>query len=386
MHAFAGIILPSETKLALGLAPAAGAALLPGSLIWAVAILVFGLLLMVCVVVLLKREAEPTAGWEGELASRAGRGRQLQHMGRLLRAIRNINGVIVTERDGERLLERACESLTATRGYRMTWIGLVEEGSKQVRPVSQAGFEKGYLEQIEITWDDSPTGRGPTGRAIRTGEPAVMRDIESAPEYRPWREQALKRGYRSSAALPLRFGGSVLGALNVYSEMPEAFDIEEVGILQEVADHLAYALGSIRLEEELAEARREVAFWHRIRSAFGRAPLGVMVTDEKGNITEANERMVEMLAGYDSAQELADRAAAPGLSIFQEDEPRRCLSTLLEEGRPVHFKCSVAVDGRPRLLRCRGLPVTGEGEELTETLWLVEQLEAGLEPQNGPRD
>jgi putative methionine-R-sulfoxide reductase with GAF domain len=241
------MLLPASYILAAQASTSGAAALLPPfveiggmsvSLIWAVAILAFGVLLMACVLLLLNREPEPPS-WDTPEGTKGTPGQHLRHLTRLLRSIRAMNGLIVAEREGGPLAEKACQLLTVSRGYRMAWIGLVHEGDKQVHPVAQAGFENGYLDRIVITWDDLPTGQGPTGQAIKSGEPAVMRDIETAPEYRPWREEALKRGYRSSAAIPLRFKGQVLGALSVYAEQPEAFGIEEVGVLQEVADHLA---------------------------------------------------------------------------------------------------------------------------------------------------
>ncbi len=362
---------------ALALDGASTLAGVPASLIWAIAILTFGILLMVCVLLLLKRESEPVLPW-GQGAG-ADRGRHLQHLNRLLRAIRAINSLILAERDGSKLLEKACRSLTTTRGYRMAWIGLIEEGTKRVDPVTQAGFENGYLEQITVTWDDAPTGQGPTGRALKTGEPSVMRDIQSAVEFEPWREQALERGYRSSAALPLRFEGNVLGALNVYSEMPDAFDIEEVGLLQEVADHLAYALGSIRLEAELAEARRETEQWRHIGSALERASVGIIVTDGEGIITGINRRMMGFLNGYETPEEVINRVRMATLDIFSEAAARACLDELLARGRPVRFECHPpGADGRPRTLSCRGLPLLGEGAGPKEAVWMVE--EAGHRP------
>jgi hypothetical protein len=121
----------------------------------------------------------------------------------------------------------------------MAWIGLIEEGSFEVKPVAQAGFEKGYFQSIKVRYDDSPLGRGPTGTAIRTGKPVIQNHIDSDPQYAPWREEALKRGYKSSAAFPLIVDNRVLGALNVYSERPEAFGLEGIQTLQAYADHVA---------------------------------------------------------------------------------------------------------------------------------------------------
>lgn len=373
LHSLHATAAGVATPTLLAVAPLAA---LPITLIWAAAILFFGVLLMVCVLLLLKREGTPFYPLEGGPALRTKRGQYLQHLSRLLRSIRTINSLILTERDRPQLLEKACLSLTTTRGYRMAWIGLVEEGSKRVQPVAQAGFGNGYLEQVQVTWDDTPTGQGPTGRAIKTGAPAVMRDIETAPDYAPWRQQALERGYRSSAAVPLRFRGRVLGTLNVYADIPDAFDIEEVGLLQEVADHLAYALGSFTLESELTAARDQLQQGQLARSVVEHSPVGIIVTDRAGTIKSVNPHMMKMLDGFKAPEDLVDRVQLSHLPIFTGSQAGRCIRQVLEEGRAVEFECSPAAAGacRPgdRPWRCRGLPVPSQGRGLTGAIWLLE--------------
>ncbi|MCK4374228.1 MAG: GAF domain-containing protein, partial [Candidatus Brocadiae bacterium] len=193
--------------------------------------------------------------------------------------------------------------------------------------------------------------------------------------FRPWRAQALKRGYRSSAALPLRFEGRVLGALNVYSEMPDAFDIEEIGLLQEVADHLAYALGSMRLEEQVAQAESSAKEAERVRSAFMHAPLGMLVTDGESTVTGINSRMLAFLNGFQTAGQVVCRIKLPKLDVFSGPAGRAALRRVLSEGQATEFECRVVGSGGVRhILSCQGVPVRGEDEQLTETLWFVQDV------------
>jgi GAF domain-containing protein len=345
------------------------------TLLWALVILAFGVLMMICVLLLLKREPGEPQPWDSG-GSPAKSGRYLQHLSRLLRAIRAINSVIISDRQVQQMLQKACRTLTETRGYKMAWIGLTEPDSKRVVPAAQAGFEEGYLDEIEVTWDETPTGGGPTGQAIKTGEPSVMRDIEVAPEFQPWRKQAMERGYRSSAALPLRFENRVLGALSVYSEIPNAFDIEEIGLLQEVSDHLGYAIGSIKLEEELRQDRERLSQLQPLQAAFEHAPLGMIATDAQGAILSLNPRAAELLA---------DRTApAAGhriqkLHFFTTAVARPEVEKLFRQPEPVRFEQD-GPDGR-RLL-CRGTPLREDEGRLTGSVWTME--DAADLPGGGP--
>ncbi|MFC2072523.1 GAF domain-containing protein [Chloroflexota bacterium] len=63
----------------------------------------------------------------------------------------------------------------------------------------------------------------------------MMRNIRNDPRYEPWRKAAIERGYASSMELPLLHEGEVVGALNVYSEVEDAFGEKAAKFLAEVA-------------------------------------------------------------------------------------------------------------------------------------------------------
>jgi diguanylate cyclase (GGDEF)-like protein len=76
----------------------------------------------------------------------------------------------------------------------------------------------------------------------------------------PWREGALKRGFRSSIALPLVNNEGVLGALTIYSPDPYAFSSEEVRLLEELAGDLSYGIEALRTRTEHRLAEEKLAF------------------------------------------------------------------------------------------------------------------------------
>jgi signal transduction histidine kinase len=70
----------------------------------------------------------------------------------------------------------------------------------------------------------------------------------------PWREQALAREYRSSAAFPLRVGSEVLGALTLYSGEPGFFTAQEIDLLSSLANDLSFAMESMDREARRRQA------------------------------------------------------------------------------------------------------------------------------------
>ena len=120
-----------------------------------------------------------------------------------------------------------CRIIVDDCGHSMVWIGFTEEEGKKVVPVAYSGFDEDYLKTFNITCDDTEYGQGPTGTAIRTGKPYICENMHTDPKFKPWREEAIKRGYASSIVLPLISNNKVFGALNIYSKEPNPFSEEE---------------------------------------------------------------------------------------------------------------------------------------------------------------
>ncbi len=155
------------------------------------------------------------------------------------------------------LFEGICRNLVVTGGYRLAWIGRAESGPERlVRPLAHHGFEHDYLERVRITWGQDRYGRGPTGQALRSGRPAVANDMQENPAYRPWWEEARRRGYASSLALPLRLPDGSPGVLNVYSGRPHAFDQRERKLLVELANQLSFACQALGEKRILSESQK----------------------------------------------------------------------------------------------------------------------------------
>jgi signal transduction histidine kinase/ActR/RegA family two-component response regulator len=189
-----------------------------------------------------------------------------QRLNRALRLLSECNMVLVRADTERELLVDICRLVVETGGYMMAWVGLAENDTeKTVRPVAQSGYEDGYLESVRISWDEAQeTGRGPTGMAIRTGTTQINQNVLSNPKMAPWRESALRRGYRAGIALPLVIIGSDRGALMIYAADPDAFGVEEVALLEELSRNLTFGIQTLRsrVERDIAKSA------NRAKSAF----------------------------------------------------------------------------------------------------------------------
>ena len=168
---------------------------------------------------------------------------------RTLLALRHSSFAMMHAKNEVNYLNEVCKIIVDDCGYSMVWIGFAED-DKKVRPVVFSGFEDNYLKTLNITWDDTEHGNGPTGTAVRTGELCSCENMQTDPKFKPWRDEALKRGYNSSICIPIINEEKILGAITIYSEETITFSQEEKKLLKELSDDVAYGIASIRLKTE----------------------------------------------------------------------------------------------------------------------------------------
>ncbi|HUG10529.1 MAG TPA: PAS domain S-box protein [Opitutaceae bacterium] len=215
---------------------------------------------------------------------------RLEHLNRVYAVLSDINQSIVRERDITAMLAGACRIAVEKGNFRMAWIGMLDETGKVV-PVSSAGAVDGYLDGLIIDPNDETRAKGPTSRALLTGAHVMCADIENDPLFAPWRDRALARGYRASAALPLIVEGKAVGTFNLYASEPGFFEAKETQLLDALAVDISFAL-----EISHRESRRRVAEEElRWRTAFFEAQVesaldGILIVDTKGRKILQNDR------------------------------------------------------------------------------------------------
>jgi len=176
----------------------------------------------------------------------------LYNANRALRAISACNEAMFRSKNETELLNETCALIVEIGEYRMAWIGYAENNTeKSVKPMAMHGVEEGYLGERQFSWDEnSAAGRGPTGKAIRTGKPQINQNFLTNPALGPWREAALQRGYQSSLALPLAGTSGIFGALMIYAPESDAFIDQEVALLEDLAKDLSFGIETLRTRTE----------------------------------------------------------------------------------------------------------------------------------------
>jgi PAS domain S-box-containing protein len=181
----------------------------------------------------------------------------LNRLNRELHAISNCNQILMRAENEQSLLSDICRIICDEAGYRFAWVGYAENNdARNVRPAAWAGIEDGYLRNVNITWADTEHGQGPVGISIRNGVTICIQDFNLSIHADPLRKNALKNGYRSCIALPLKDEKAcTFGAINIFSTEPNAFTEDEIRLLEKLAGDMSFGINVLRtrIERKLSD-------------------------------------------------------------------------------------------------------------------------------------
>ncbi len=219
----------------------------------------------------------------GEISQRKRAEESLEHLNAVLRSIRGVNQLIVRENDRDKLIQGACDNLIKTRGYHSAWIALIEEDGSFVT-AAQAGVDKGFAEMVDNL------KRGELTRCIRQAvdQPGVVVVTNPGVECG---DCPLIGTYADKARLivGLEYGGRVYGFLTVTVPVEMAMDEEEQSLFDEVVGDIAFALHSIKLEEQRKRAEEETKeLQERLQLQIDRMPIGLIVWDTEFHVQSWN--------------------------------------------------------------------------------------------------
>lgn len=214
---------------------------------------------------------------------------RIQELSTLLRT----SATVVSSLDTTVVLGRILEQVEHLMDAQICAIVAYDEQRRAFRIQASRGLSTQYAERLRI---DPHEHRSVSLRAIRTGEPIQVSDVETDPTFQPFLPRARAEGYRSLIAVPLNTQHAPPSALLVYRPEPHNFSHREINLLTNFANHAAmaienatlYARSDMRLQEQ---TRRLEALIHSMRD-------GLTLEDMHGKVLYANRR-ISQITGVD---------------------------------------------------------------------------------------
>jgi len=162
----------------------------------------------------------------------------------------SINSALVRLRDRDALFAEISRIAVDVGRFKGAHVGLVDPQTAEVNWVARHGVNVARLEVPVSARGDIEAEQGIVGRALRSGKPAVWNDVANEPGVRN-REPFLAHGIGAVGAFPLIVEGQAIGIFSLHAGEARLFDQDEVGMLQELAANISFALELIAKQDRV---------------------------------------------------------------------------------------------------------------------------------------
>ncbi len=202
-----------------------------------------------------------------------------------------VNQLIVRTKDENSLFSDICERIVRRGLFVNAFIILFDPGLNI--KVSFSYEKSDYLDYLKHHLNTPEAKKGPLITSFLNSKIVINNDTLKNPLMLPWREEQAKRGYLSSAAVPIIKKGKTIGVLSLYAAEKGFFKTDTYNLLKEMMMDINYALDKTEDEK-----------WHSmIRTALNSGSDFAVILDKYFNILYVNESAYKIF-GY-SANELA---------------------------------------------------------------------------------
>jgi PAS domain S-box-containing protein/putative nucleotidyltransferase with HDIG domain len=167
----------------------------------------------------------------------------------LYKVLSECNEILVRVDDERELAQQICDAIVTTGGFDAASMGLLKDNVLDINVGS--GILKPYMDKIIIRIDDLRHSSGATGRALKDGKTHIYNDAKDNPDYDAYKEIIEATSLRSNLAVPLVIDGKIIGALSIYSKIPNIFSEDEKRIFEELAGDLSYGISDIRSKKRI---------------------------------------------------------------------------------------------------------------------------------------
>ncbi|MFW6056815.1 MAG: PAS domain S-box protein, partial [Chloroflexota bacterium] len=225
---------------------------------------------------------------------------RIEHLNDVLRAIRNVDQLILREKDPDTLAQEACRLLAEARQYHSVWLALWDADGRP-RTAVEHGVGPDFEALVERLRSDEPP-LCVTAALSSAGVHVVRNRMAQCGDC------PLSHIHEQTAGMFVRLEheGTIYGLLSISMPTDYVDDDVESGLVREIAGDIAYALQSID-QAARYQKNMQALWWERDFTSrlLDISPVAITVIDRQGAIVRAN-REAERTLGL-TRDEIATR-------------------------------------------------------------------------------
>ncbi len=251
--------------------------------------------------------------------------RRIMRLKDIYAALSQTNQAIVRCREQNDLFQAICRIAIDFGGFKLAWIGLTNPETLQVEQQCWAGEAADYMQGHMVFADPNHHfGRGPTGKAMVSGQLQVLNDINQSTDAAPFHDRTRAFGLVAAAAFPLWENGRTVGTLTLYSGQDGFFTADIQDLLAEMAADISFALDQMSIERHRQQLEKE------LHQTVDR--LSAVNAELERFAYVASHDLQEPLRAITSFTQLLERSLGPGLT----PEEREYLSYVTTASQRMH--------------------------------------------------
>jgi len=231
------------------------------------------------------------AGIAEDITLQVAQSRRIERMSRNYAMLSGVNSAITRIHHRVDLFRETCRIAVTVGEFNMAWVGVIDPDTLDGEVIAWYGGEEKQVKHIKLTArPGTPESDRPSCTALREKRPVVSNDIENDPSLQSIVAILRQHGHRSMGAWPLVVGDRAVAVLGLSAQEANFFDAEQVALLDELADDLAFGLQFIsKTETESRLATRLSTTFESITDAF-------IMLDRNWKFTNLNSVAERMLA------------------------------------------------------------------------------------------
>lgn len=291
---------------------------------------------------------------------------------RLFKFSTEINDLILNAKEPLDLYNGFCEIAVKTGGFVFAFVGIRDDINETIQPYKYAGEENGYLDYFKkhISIKNLPEGNGPSGKTIREGKIYYCNDIAKDPAMEIWRDEALKRGFKSSLTMPIRVDNYTVAQIAIYANRPDFFTDEELSLMSRINENINFAMTNFSLAEKhhLANAQIET-----LTMAIEQSTTSIMITDTNGFFEYVNPSFTKS-SGYQLVELIGNKTSILKSGYTPREEYERLWSNIKNKESWVGEFCNKRKDGSLYWVKAYISPVVNAKGEITKFIGVEEDI------------